>query len=57
MYCDDLTDASALPAKGDYSEDDAYRATRGFAKTMLLKHTCSKVILPLPKRYFMILLK
>ena len=28
----DLTDASALPAKGDYSEDDAYRATRGFAK-------------------------
>ena len=37
MYCDDLTDASALPAKGDYSEDDAYRATRGFAKTMLAK--------------------
>lgn len=33
----DLTDASALPAKGDYSEDDAYRATRGFAKTMLAK--------------------
>ena len=32
-----LTDASALPAKGDYSEDDAYRATRGFAKTMLAK--------------------
>ena len=33
----DLTDASALPAKGDYSEDDAYRVTRGFAKTMLAK--------------------
>ena len=33
----DLTDASALPAKGDYSEGDAYRATRGFAKTMLAK--------------------
>ena len=26
-------------------------------KQCLLKHTCSKVILPLPKRYFMILLK
>ena len=33
----DLTDASALPAKGDYSVGDAYRATRGFAKTMLAK--------------------
>lgn len=33
----DLTDASALPAKGTYPADNAYRATRGFAKTMLAK--------------------
>lgn len=33
----DLTDASELPAKGAYAAEDAYRATRGFAKTMLAK--------------------
>ena len=33
----DLTDAENLPAKGAYSSDDAYRASRGFAKTMLAK--------------------
>jgi tetratricopeptide (TPR) repeat protein len=34
----DLKDAaSKLPAKGEYSEADAYRLTRGFAKTMLAK--------------------
>ena len=33
----DLTDAKALPAKGEYAESDAYRVTRGFAKTMLAK--------------------
>lgn len=33
----DLTDASNLPAKGEYSAENAYRATRGFAKTMLAK--------------------
>jgi tetratricopeptide (TPR) repeat protein len=33
----DLTDASSLPAKNAYSGDDAYRVTRGFAKTMLAK--------------------
>lgn len=33
----DLTDAEALPAKSAYSADDAYRVTRGFAKTMLAK--------------------
>nr|WP_302436411.1 RagB/SusD family nutrient uptake outer membrane protein [Bacteroides intestinalis] len=33
----DLKDASALPAKGEYSSDDAYRVTRGFAKVMLAK--------------------
>ena len=33
----DLTDASALPAKSAYGADDAYRVTRGFAKTMLAK--------------------
>lgn len=33
----DLTDASELPAKGTYATEDAYRATRGFAKTMLAK--------------------
>lgn len=33
----DLTDASALPAKNEYGEADAYRVTRGFAKTMLAK--------------------
>lgn len=34
---DDLNDATALPAKGTYAAEDAYRATRGFAKTMLAK--------------------
>lgn len=33
----DLTDASLLPAKGEYPVEDAYRVTRGFAKTMLAK--------------------
>ena len=33
----DLTDASTLPAKGEYDEADAYRLTRGFAKAMLAK--------------------
>lgn len=33
----DLTDASELPAKSTYAAEDAYRATRGFAKTMLAK--------------------
>jgi tetratricopeptide (TPR) repeat protein len=33
----DLTDAESLPAKGHYSSEDAYRVTRGFAKTMLAK--------------------
>jgi len=33
----DLTDASSLPAKSAYSSEDAYRVTRGFAKTMLAK--------------------
>lgn len=33
----DLTDASALPSKGEYTAADAYRVTRGFAKTMLAK--------------------
>lgn len=34
---DDLTDASALPARGAYGAEDVYRVTRGFAKTMLAK--------------------
>lgn len=34
---DDLTAASELPAKGFYGAEDAYRVTRGFAKTMLAK--------------------
>lgn len=33
----DLTDASSLPSKSAYSTEDTYRATRGFAKTMLAK--------------------
>lgn len=33
----DLTDAETLPSKNDYSSDDAYRVTRGFAKAMLAK--------------------
>lgn len=33
----DLTDASQLPAKKEYSEAEQYHATRGFAKTMLAK--------------------
>ncbi len=33
----DCTDASALPAKGTYSEAEQYHVTRGFAKTMLAK--------------------
>lgn len=33
----DLTDASGLPAKSEYAAEDAYRATRGFAKVMLAK--------------------
>lgn len=33
----DLTDASELPAKKEYSEAEQYHATRGFAKTMLAK--------------------
>lgn len=32
-----LTDASELPAKKEYSETEQYHATRGFAKTMLAK--------------------
>lgn len=37
LIIDDLTDASALPGRGNYASEDAYRATRGFAKTMLAK--------------------
>ncbi|GHT30043.1 membrane protein [Bacteroidia bacterium] len=33
----DLLAATNLPAKGNYSGADAYRVTRGFAKTMLAK--------------------
>lgn len=33
----DLTDASELPAKKEYSEAEQYHATRGFAMTMLAK--------------------
>ena len=33
----DLKDASELPARGTYAAEDAYRLTRGFAKTMLAK--------------------
>ncbi|NLI36631.1 MAG: RagB/SusD family nutrient uptake outer membrane protein [Bacteroidales bacterium] len=33
----DLTAAEDLPAKNAYSGDDAYRVTRGFAKTILAK--------------------
>lgn len=33
----DLTDASELPAKKEYSEAEQYHVTRGFAKTMLAK--------------------
>lgn len=33
----DLIDASALPSKKAYSAADAYRVSRGFAKTMLAK--------------------
>ncbi|MCI1779416.1 MAG: RagB/SusD family nutrient uptake outer membrane protein [Bacteroidales bacterium] len=33
----DCLDAYALPAKGEYGAADAYRATRGFAQTMLAK--------------------
>lgn len=33
----DLTDASELPAKKEYSEAEQYHATRGFAKRMLAK--------------------
>jgi len=37
LIISDLTSAESLPAKGKYSSDDAYRVTRGFAKTMLAK--------------------
>lgn len=37
LIVDDLTAASQLPAKGSYATEDAYRVTRGFAKTMLAK--------------------
>ena len=33
----DLTDASTLPAKGEYEASEQYHVTRGFAKTMLAK--------------------
>lgn len=33
----DCTDAEALPAKSEYSKDEQYHATRGFAKAMLAK--------------------
>lgn len=33
----DLQDASTLPSKKEYAAADAYRMTRGFAKTMLAK--------------------
>lgn len=33
----DLRDASSLPSRNQYAETDKYRATRGFAKTMLAK--------------------
>ena len=33
----DCTDAEALPAKGQYSADEQYHVTRGFAKAMLAK--------------------
>ena len=33
----DCTDAEALPAKGQYSSDEQYHVTRGFAKAMLAK--------------------
>lgn len=37
LIIDDLIAASALPTKGSYATEDAYRVTRGFAKTMLAK--------------------
>lgn len=37
LIIDDLTAAANLPAKSAYSKEDAYRVTRGFAKTMLAK--------------------
>lgn len=37
LIIEDLTASSSLPAKGEYGVDDAYRVTRGFAKTMLAK--------------------
>ena len=33
----DCKDAESLPAKSEYNDSDAYRCTRGFAKTMLAK--------------------
>lgn len=33
----DCTDAEALPAKGQYSSDEQYHVTRGFAKAILAK--------------------
>ena len=33
----DCKDAEALPAKGEYSAEEQYRVTRGFAKAMLAK--------------------
>lgn len=53
----DLTDASALPAKEITLKMMLIVQHVALLKQCLLKHTCSKVILPLPKRYFMILLK
>lgn len=37
LIMSDLTDASQLPSKREYDADNAYRVTRGFAKTMLAK--------------------
>ena len=34
LIISDLTDASQLPSKGEYDAENAYRVTRGFAKTM-----------------------
>lgn len=37
LIIQDLTDASGLPAKGEYAPEDAYRVTSGLAKVLLAK--------------------
>lgn len=37
LIIQDLTDAEALPEKGEYDEADQYRVTKGMAQTMLAK--------------------